>query len=146
MTYTRYHDDWQDGVAGGTPITEAALDHIEAGLLAESTRGDSLAGQLDAFAAADITDSTSVGRAVLTAATAGDARDAIGGLGTVTAADITDSTSTGRAVMTAADAGAVRATAGLTSAAVMAGLLGALVVDELPASPNEGDVYILVAP
>lgn len=32
MSYTRYHADWQNNPAGGTPIDEAALDHIEAGI------------------------------------------------------------------------------------------------------------------
>lgn len=30
--YTRHQADWKDGVAGATPITEAAMDNIEAGV------------------------------------------------------------------------------------------------------------------
>jgi hypothetical protein len=32
MAYVRYNNDWKTGAAGGTPITEAALDQIELGL------------------------------------------------------------------------------------------------------------------
>lgn len=34
--YTRHQNDWQNGAAGGTPITEAAMDNIEAGILSLS--------------------------------------------------------------------------------------------------------------
>ncbi len=34
MAYTRYYPNgWKNGAAGGTPITPAALDHIEDGIL-----------------------------------------------------------------------------------------------------------------
>jgi hypothetical protein len=41
--YTRFRALWQDGSAGGTPITAAALNHIEDGLVAASDHGQ-LAG------------------------------------------------------------------------------------------------------
>ncbi|MGI5222155.1 hypothetical protein [Nocardia sp. CA-290969] len=59
----------------------------------------------------DITDSTTVGRAVLTAVDAAAARTAVGAKASTwlpTAADISDSTATGRALITAASATAAR--------------------------------------
>lgn len=32
MPYTKHESNWQSGAGGGTPITEAALDHIEQGI------------------------------------------------------------------------------------------------------------------
>ncbi|MCU1640929.1 MAG: mannuronan epimerase [Nocardia sp.] len=72
--------------------------------------------QAAALAAAAITDSTAVGRSVLTAATAAAARSAIG-VGTVNAAAITDSTAVGRSVLTAADAATARSAIGAVTLA-----------------------------
>jgi hypothetical protein len=44
--YTRFRALWQDGSAGGTPITAAALNHIEDGIVAASDHG-TLAGLAD---------------------------------------------------------------------------------------------------
>src|SRR3990172_5460225 len=40
MGYTKWFTNWQNGPAGGTPIDEAALDHIEAGIAAAATVAD----------------------------------------------------------------------------------------------------------
>ena len=64
MAYTP--QTWTDGSAGNTPISAARLTVMENGIAAASTPN-----------AAAITDSTSVGRSVLTATDAGAARSAI---------------------------------------------------------------------
>jgi hypothetical protein len=70
--------------------------------------GISSGGGASSVAAADITDSTPTGQALLTAANAGAARTAIGAISSVAAADITDSTSTGRSLLTASSAASAR--------------------------------------
>ena len=69
-------------------------------------------------ASTDISDATTVGRAVLTAADAAAARAAIGagtGSSTVTSLNITDATTVGRQVLTAADAASARTALGVSS-------------------------------
>jgi hypothetical protein len=92
-------------------------------------------------AAAEISDSTTVGRSVLTAVSAAEARSAIGAgtsslsIGTTaatakagdyqpTAANISDSTSTGRSVLTAADPAAARTAIGAGTSNLALGTTG----------------------
>lgn len=63
-------------------------------------------------ASTDITDSTSIGRAVLTAVSQAAARSAIGALSTVASTNITDATTVGKSVLTATDAAAARTAIG----------------------------------
>lgn len=42
INYTRAYADWQTGAGGGTPITEAALDTMEAGIKAACDLADDL--------------------------------------------------------------------------------------------------------
>ena len=76
MAYTP-NPTWVDGQAGGTPITAAALQHIEDGIAAAAQSADdattALAGKASSshtHTATGISDSTTVGRSVLTASTA----------------------------------------------------------------------------
>lgn len=84
MAYTK-NPTWVDGTAGGTPITAASLQHIEDGIAAAAQIADdattALAGKASSshtHTATGISDSTTVGRSVLTASTATDARTALG--------------------------------------------------------------------
>ncbi len=97
----------------------AARSAIGAGTsnLALGTTGSTALAGNYAPTASSITDSTAVGRAVLTAVDAAAVRTAIGvseggGSSTVTAADITDATTIGRTVLKAADAAAIRTAIG----------------------------------
>ncbi|AER47669.1 head fiber protein [Mycobacterium phage Dori] len=72
MPYTK--QTWADGQAGNTPITAARLNHIEDGVAAATTAAEAA----DTVTAANITDSTAVGRNVLTATDQAAARTAIG--------------------------------------------------------------------
>lgn len=104
----------------GVPITD-----LTASVQASLGKADSA---VQSVAAASITDSTTTGRAVLTAATAADARTTLGvayGTTSTTVAvgndsrfspsstSITDSTATGRSLLTATDAAAARSTLGV---------------------------------
>lgn len=104
----------------GVPITD-----LTASVQASLGKADSA---VQSVAAASITDSTTTGRAVLTAATAADARTTLGvayGTTSTTVAvgndsrfspsstSITDSTATGRSLLTAADAAAARTALGV---------------------------------
>jgi hypothetical protein len=46
MAYTPYHNPWNDGAAGGTPITAAALNHIEQGIVAASANTSNVASAI----------------------------------------------------------------------------------------------------
>ncbi len=117
--------DWHDKPVLDTPITAFELERIEAAIQAAQALAES-------HPATTISDSTTVGRSVLTALTAAAARAAIGAgtgnsnlvlgttAGTAKAGDyqpastnISDSTSVGRGVLTAATAAAIRALLGL---------------------------------
>jgi hypothetical protein len=104
----------------GVPITD-----LTASVQASLGKADSA---VQSVAAASITDSTTTGRAVLTAATAADARTTLGvAYGTTSttvavgndsrfspsSASITDSTATGRSLLTATDAAAARTALGV---------------------------------
>jgi hypothetical protein len=104
----------------GVPITD-----LTATVQASLGKADSA---VQSVAAASITDSTTTGRAVLTAATAADARTTLGvAYGTTSttvavgndsrfspsSASITDSTATGRSLLTATDAAAARTALGV---------------------------------
>ena len=104
----------------GVPITD-----LTASVQASLGKADSA---VQSVAAASITDSTTTGRAVLTAASAADARSTLGvAYGTTSttvavgndsrfspsSASITDSTATGRSLLTATDAAAARTTLGV---------------------------------
>lgn len=67
---------WNDGSGGGTPLSAARLDYMEEGIRAAAAAADAAGG--GSITAADITDSTTTGRNVLTAASQSAARSAIG--------------------------------------------------------------------
>ncbi|AKU42458.1 capsid decoration protein [Mycobacterium phage Simpliphy] len=71
MAYTP--KTWADGVDGGTPITAAELNRMEAGI-----EGATETAEDHTHTASEISDATSVGRSVLTATDAATARTAIG--------------------------------------------------------------------
>jgi hypothetical protein len=129
-TYLRGDGTWSVPAGGGGGVTaHSALtgltndDHTQ---YYNQTRGDARYTQIGhTHTATNITDSTTVGRAVLTAVDAAAARTAIGAVvigttGTTAAAGdhthlaigITDSTATGRSVLTAASAAAARTAIG----------------------------------
>jgi hypothetical protein len=85
-----------------------------------------LQGSIGEFTAADISDSTAVGRSVLMAVDAAAARSAIGAIATVASTDISDSTSVGRAVVVATNAAAGRSAIGAATTSQVAGI-GALI-------------------
>lgn len=157
MAYTRaYPGGWKDKPDPSTPIDAAVLTHIEDAIAATSTAVDAIPASFVTYdgtnlkqngavvpistggagsgfvAASGITDSTAVGRAVVTAADAAAARTAIGAgtsnlaIGTTSttakagnyapaSVDITDATAAGRALLTAADAAAQRTALGVST-------------------------------
>ena len=42
MAYSKYHEDWEDYPSEATPITAAALEHIETGIATVATEADDL--------------------------------------------------------------------------------------------------------
>lgn len=123
------------GAADEVTDLSQRLPHLA--VLGESTGG----GEPGSVAAADITDSTTVGRAVLTAADGAAARAAIGAgtsnlaVGTTattakagnyqpTAGQISDATAVGRSVLTAADAAAARTAIGAGTSNLALGTSG----------------------
>lgn len=133
--------DWTDVAnkpASFTPSTHAHAVSEVTGLQAAL---DAKAASTHAHPASDISNSTSVGRSVLTAADAAAARTAIGAgtsnlaIGTTAstakagnyapaAADISDSTATGRSVLTAASQSAARTAIGAGTSSLALGTTG----------------------
>ena len=118
------------GITGSTDPTSVEARLSAKAPLASPTFSGTVSGITAAMvgaepagvSAADITDSTAAGRALLTAADAAAQRTAlgVGTGGAVASTDITDSTAAGRAILTAADAPAQRTALGLGSAATSA--------------------------
>ncbi|MCA3003785.1 MAG: hypothetical protein IOD15_00290 [Phycisphaerales bacterium] len=131
--------------AGGVPIARADLGNVSAVPVAKlpvgSTAGTVCAGDdarlgnartptAHTHPASEISDSSTTGRAVLTAADQAAARSAIGSqvagsyaasVHTHPASEISDSSATGRAVLTATDQAAARSVLGLGSLATQSG-------------------------
>lgn len=112
------------------------LQKIDDAIASDRERLDALEGG-DGLVAADITDSTTVGRGVITASSAANAQTAIGG------------TTVGRTIFTAADAGAAQDAIGgttvgkslLTASSVTAAREALRIfVRTTPGSPQTGDV------
>lgn len=58
MSYTKYREDWKDGLAGGTAMSSDAFDHMEAGIAAAHDLVAEKADAVHTHVSADVTDAT----------------------------------------------------------------------------------------
>lgn len=58
MAYTKFHEAWENSPSTATPVSAAALDHIEQGISNASSTADGAAPASHTHVAADVTSGT----------------------------------------------------------------------------------------